>query len=354
MYEFITEKTLPEYEAFVQSHPKGNFAQSYLWGKQKPMWQWDAIAVRGEDGAIRGSLAVMTRKVPGIGRTLMYGCRGPVCDLGDRETFSQLLDGARALAKKYKSYVIKIDPDVPSSNTAFSSMLQSFGFRAKEGGKNFEAIQPRYVFRLNVEGKTEEELLANFHQKWRYNIRLAERKGVTVRICGKEMVPAFSDLMLTTGVRDGFVTRKPEYFAAMLDNLGEHARLYMAFDPNDTPIAGTLAIHYGDKVWYLYGASSNEHRNLMPNYLLQWRMIQWAVETNCRIYDFRGVSGDVSEDNPLYGLFRFKQGFGGDFTEFVGEMDLVLSPVIYWAVEHGTSVFKELRKQVYLIRNRGK
>ena len=354
MYEFITEKTLPEYEAFVQSHPKGNFAQSYLWGKQKPMWQWDAIAVRGEDGAIRGSLAVMTRKVPGIGRTLMYGCRGPVCDLDDRETFSQLLDGARALAKKYKSFVIKIDPDVPSSNTAFSSMLQSFGFRAKEGGKNFEAIQPRYVFRLNVEGKTEEELLANFHQKWRYNIRLAERKGVTVRVCGKEMVPAFSDLMLTTGVRDGFVTRKPEYFAAMLDNLGEHARLYMAFDPNDTPIAGTLAIHYGDKVWYLYGASSNEHRNLMPNYLLQWRMIQWAVETNCRIYDFRGVSGDVSEDNPLYGLFRFKQGFGGDFTEFVGEMDLVLSPVIYWAVEHGTSVFKELRKQVYLIRNRGK
>ncbi len=354
MYEFITEKTLPEYEAFVQSHPKGNFAQSYLWGKQKPMWQWDAIAVRGEDGAIRGSLAVMTRKVPGIGRTLMYGCRGPVCDLDDRETFSQLLDGAKVLAKKYKSYVIKIDPDVPSSNTAFSSMLQSFGFRAKEGGKNFEAVQPRYVFRLNVEGKTEEELLANFHQKWRYNIRLAERKGVTVRICGKEMVPAFSDLMLTTGVRDGFVTRKPEYFAAMLDNLGEHARLYMAFDPNDTPIAGTLAIHYGDKVWYLYGASSNEHRNLMPNYLLQWRMIQWAVETNCRIYDFRGVSGDVSEDNPLYGLFRFKQGFGGDFTEFVGEMDLVLSPVIYWAVEHGTSVFKELRKQVYLIRNRGK
>ena len=354
MYEFITEKTLPEYEAFVQSHPKGNFAQSYLWGKQKPMWQWDAIAVRGEDGAIRGSLAVMTRKVPGIGRTLMYGCRGPVCDLDDRETFSQLLDGAKALAKKYKSYVIKIDPDVPSSNAAFSSMLQSFGFRAKEGGKNFEAVQPRYVFRLNVEGKTEEELLANFHQKWRYNIRLAERKGVTVRICGKEMVPAFSDLMLTTGVRDGFVTRKPEYFAAMLDNLGEHARLYMAFDPNDTPIAGTLAIHYGDKVWYLYGASSNEHRNLMPNYLLQWRMIQWAVETNCRIYDFRGVSGDVSEDNPLYGLFRFKQGFGGDFTEFVGEMDLVLSPVIYWAVEHGTSIFKELRKQVYLIRNRGK
>ncbi|MGM9557741.1 MAG: lipid II:glycine glycyltransferase FemX [Oscillospiraceae bacterium] len=354
MYEIITEKTLSEYEAFVQSHPKGNFAQSFLWGKQKPMWRWQAVAVRGTDGKIKGTLALMTRPVPVIGRTLMYGCRGPVCDLDDRETLAELIEGAKALAKENRAYVIKIDPDVPSSNTHFAGLLHELGFRGKEGGKNFEAIQPRYVFRLNVEGKTEDELLAGFHQKWRYNIRLAERKGVTVRICGKEMVPAFSELMLTTGVRDGFVTRKPEYFAAMLDNLGEHCRLYMAFDPAGTPIAGTLAIHYGDKVWYLYGASSNEHRNLMPNYLLQWRMIQWAVETGCRVYDFRGVSGDVSEDNPLYGLYRFKQGFGGEFTEFIGELDLVLSPVVYWCVEHGTSIFKELRRRLYLIKNRNK
>ena len=184
MYELITDKTLAEYEAFLQSHPKGHFAQSSLWAKQKPMWTWDAVAVRGEDGKIKGSLALMTRRVPGIGRTLMYGCRGPVCDLDDRETFAQLLEGAKALAKKYKSYVIKLDPDVPSSNTAFAALMQSFGFRCKEGGKNFEAIQPRYVFRLNVEGKTEDELMAAFHQKWRYNIRLAERKGVSVKICG--------------------------------------------------------------------------------------------------------------------------------------------------------------------------
>ena len=353
MYELITQETLQEYEAFVQSHPKGNFAQSCLWGKQKPAWIWKAIAVRGEDGAIKGSMAVMIRKMPMVGRTLMYACRGPVCDLDDRETFAQLLEGAKALAKEYKSYVIKIDPDVPSSNTEFAEMLRSFGFRSKEGGKNFEAIQPRYVFRLDVDGKTEEELQAGFHQKWRYNIRVAQKKGVEVKICGKEMVPAFADLMLTTGVRDGFVTRQPEYFAAMLDNLGEHCRLYMAFHEGQ-PIAGTLAIHYGDKVWYLYGASSNEHRNLMPNYLLQWCMIQWAVEQGCRVYDFRGVSGDVSEDNPLYGLYRFKKGFGGDFTEFVGEMDLVLNKPVYLFVEKGTGLFKELRKTVYLIKNRDK
>ena len=86
-------------EAFVQRHPKGNFAQSYLWSKQKPMWHWEAIAVRGEDGAIKGTLAVMIRKMPIAGRTIMYGCRGPVCDLDDRETFAQLLEGAKALAR---------------------------------------------------------------------------------------------------------------------------------------------------------------------------------------------------------------------------------------------------------------
>jgi len=353
MSERITASTLAEYEAFLENHPKGHFAQSSLWAKQKPMWDWQAVVVRGDDGAIRGSLAVLIRRVPGLPFTLMYGCRGPVCDPADHETVLALLDAAKALAKERRSYVIKLDPDIPSSDTDFRDFMLSLGFRLKEGGKNFEAIQPKYVFRLNVEGKTEEEILAGFHQKWRYNIRVAEKKGVVVRVCGKEMVPDFARLMLETGVRDGFVTRQPDYFADMLDNLGEHARLYMAFE-GETPIAGTLAIHFGDKVWYLYGASSNEHRNLMPNYLLQWNMIQWAIETKCRLYDFRGVSGDLTEDNPLYGLYRFKKGFGGDFTEFVGEMDLVLNKPVYAAVEHGTSVLKDVRKQVYLLKNRGK
>ena len=353
MAERVTEKTVQLFEEFIQSHPKGNFAQSVLWGRQKPMWKWEALLPRDENGKVRGAMSVLLRKMPGLGRYLMYSCRGPVCDLDDEKTLRDLLDGAKALAKEYKAYCLKIDPDVPSSNEAFTKLLTDYGFRMKSGGKNFEAIQPRYVFRLNVDGKTEEEIQAGFHQKWRYNIRVAERKGVTVEICGKEQIPAFADLMLTTGVRDGFVTRQPEYFASMLDNLGEHARLYMAFYEGQ-PIAGTLAIHYGDKVWYLYGASSNEHRNLMPNYLLQWRMIQWAIETGCRVYDFRGVSGDVSEDNPLYGLYRFKQGFGGEFTEFIGEMDYVISPAVYTLTEKGTAVFKELRRQVYLLKNRGK
>ncbi len=353
MTELVTEKTLAEYEAFVQGHPKGHFAQSSLWAKQKPAWSWKAIVSRDDEGKIRGSVAFLIRKMPFIGRNMMYACRGPVCDLDDRATFDELMAAARALAAQKKAYVIKIDPDVPSDQTDFVKMLEENGFRTRDTGKNFEAIQPRYVFRLYLNGRSEEELLASFHQKWRYNIRLATKKGVEVRICGKEMVPDFARIMVETGLRDNFATRPPEYFSAMLDNFGEKCRLYMAFY-EDKPIAGTLAIHYGDKVWYLYGASSNEYRNLMPNYLLQWRMIQWAIETGCRVYDFRGVSGDISEDNPHYGLYRFKQGFHGEFTEFVGEYDNVQNRLMYFLAEKGSLAYKGLAAKLYRIKNRGK
>ena len=176
MYELIIQETLAEYEAFVQSIPRGTSPRA-ISGQAEAHVGLEGHRGPGDDGKIKGSLAVMIRKMPLVGRTLMYGCRGPVCDLDDRETFGQLLAGARALAREYKSYVIKLDPDVPSSNTGFFNMLRSFGFESKEGGKNFEAIQPRYVFRLNVEGKTEEEIQACFHQKWRYNIRVARKRA---------------------------------------------------------------------------------------------------------------------------------------------------------------------------------
>lgn len=351
MYELITKDTLEEYEAFIASHPKGHFAQSSLWGKQKTAWTWRAVAVRDGKSAIRGSMAFLIRRVPGLGVSMLYACRGPVCDLDDRETFAALMEGARALARQYRGYLIKIDPDVPCEDRAFQTLLEEQGFRLQQTGKNFEGIQPKFVFRLNLEGMDQEKLLASFTQKHRYNIRLALKKGVDVRICGQEMVPEFTRIMVETGVRDNFVTRDASYFSHMLENLGEHARLYMAFHEGK-PIAGTLAIWFGDKVWYLYGASSNEHRNLMPNYLLQWNMMCWALEKGCRLYDFRGVSGDLSEDNPLYGLYKFKKGFNGTFVEFLGEFDLVLHPVVNRMVKQATHWYQKLNMWRYMRKNK--
>ena len=138
--------------------------------------------------------------------------------------------------------------------------------------------------------------------------------------------------MIETGARDQFMIPPAQYFSNMLDNLGEDVRLYMAYHEGEA-IAGTICAKFGDKVWYLYGASSNTHRNLMPNYLLQWQMIRWAVESGCKMYDFKGISGDLSEDNHLYGLYRFKSGFNATFTEFVGEYRYIFHPLAFKFVE---------------------
>ena len=133
--------------------------------------------------------------------------------------------------------------------------------------------------------------------------------------------------MSETAKRDGFLIRGYDYFSWIYDAMAksERAVFYMA-EYEGNPVAGTLAMYCGDKCAYLYGASSNRHRNMMPNYLLQWTMIEEARERGCTLYDFRGVSGDLSEDNPLYGLYRFKKGFNGTFTEYMGEMDLIYRP----------------------------
>lgn len=350
MLELVTKNTLPEYENFISSHSGSHFLQSHLWSRQKPDWTWEGIITRNESGEINGAMSVLIRKAPYLPYSLMYAARGPVCDLQDKATLEKLTRGAVELSKKYRAFCLKLDPDVRGDDESFINIMRDLGYRHVDTGKNFSGIQPRFVFRLNISGKTKDEIFKEFHSKTRYNIRVSERKGVEVLIKGEEALDDFSKIMLETGVRDGFMVRSREYFKRMLDSLGENARLYMAYC-HGTAVAGTLAIRYGDKVWYLYGASSNKHRNLMPNYLLQWRMIEWAVESGCGIYDFRGVSGDLSEDNPLYGLYRFKKGFGGEFVEFAGEFDYIFNPAIYWAASKGEKLLRKLRKNVFLFKN---
>lgn len=361
MYQIITKQDTErcgEMEAFVSAHPKGHFMQSTLWPAAKPQWDWRGILSKGENGEIRGAVSILIRKMPG-GYGMMYAPRGPVCDIHDVDVLKELFDGAAEVAKQCKGYVMQIDPDVPNTDEQFKADMASLGFTKEKDTLNFEGIQPRFVFRMNVADKTEEEVMASFEQKTRYNVRLATRKGVTTRFwSGEEEIPdealtAFAEIMQTTGKRDKFLVRGKAYFSNLLKALGPHARLYLAY-LDGAPISGTLASQYGDKTWYMYGASSNEHRNVMPNYLLQWDMIRWAMESGCRIYDFRGVSGDISPENPLYGLYRFKKGFNGDLCEFCGQFTIVYKPVIAKGMDVALKCHKKFRRILANIRSREK
>ncbi|MBP3587583.1 MAG: peptidoglycan bridge formation glycyltransferase FemA/FemB family protein, partial [Clostridia bacterium] len=179
MFEIVTQETLPLFEAFIEGHPKGHFLQSKQWAPVKPDWTWEGILSRDEEGNVRGAMSVFIRKMPGVPYKLMYAARGPVCDLDDRDAMKDLTNGAAVLAKKNNAYALRIDPDVPSDQTGFIELMKSLGYAHHPGDKDFNGIQPCYVFRLNVKDKTEEELLAAFHSKTRYNLRLSARKGVT-------------------------------------------------------------------------------------------------------------------------------------------------------------------------------
>lgn len=352
MITYLTKDNVEKFDKFVSENKKGHFMQFSKWGKVKDNWINEVVLSVDENGEIRGSLNLLIRKVPVFNNTIMYSARGPVCDVHNKEVIAELIEGAKEIAKKYKSYVLKIDPDVKSDDTEFTGIIKELGFTWKGDSKNFEGIQPRYVFRMDIKDKTEEEVFESFHSKTRYNIRLSERKGVTSRIGTREDLKRFHEIMEETGLRDEFVIRNLEYFEKMYDVLApENLRVYMASHEGED-IAGTIAIYYGNKVWYLYGASSNAKRNVMPNYLLQWEMIKWAIEKKCDIYDFRGVSGDIDESNPLYGLYRFKKGFNGEFTEFVSEMELIFSKPLNALVNTTEKTYRELRRRVYMLKGK--
>lgn len=339
----LEEKDKKEYKEFLENHPRCNFQQSLEWGNVKTSWKKEVILSEDAEGKIRGSLCVWIRKIPVFGN-IMYSARGPVCDIYNEDIIKDLVEGANILAKKYHAFVLRIEPDILKSDDKFREIALKNGFKIKDNSKDFkDEIQPRFVFRLNLKGKTEDEIFNEFHQKTRYNIRLATKKGVEIKEGSKEDLKDFHKIMVETGERDNFIIRSLEYFEKMYDELApNHMKLLMAYHEG-TPIAGIIPIMYGNKTWYLYGASSNSYRNLMPNYLLQWTMIKEAIKNGCDMYDFRGVSGVVDESHPQYGLYRFKKGFNADFTEFIGEVYLPFKPLIYSLYKFAEKMFRSLR-----------
>ena len=222
------EKDIQEYKKFLEGHERCNFQQSPEWAKVKDHWKNEVVLAEDENKNIIGSLSILIRKIPIFGN-IMYSSRGPVCDIHDEKVLEQLTEGAKQLGKKYKAIVLKIEPDIKSDDKEFREIITKIGYKIKDDAKNFrEEIQPRYVFRLNVKDKTEDEIFAGFHQKTRYNIRLATKKGVVVKEGTREDLKDFHKIMVETGARDGFIIRPLSYFEKMYDELApEHMKLLM-------------------------------------------------------------------------------------------------------------------------------
>lgn len=340
------------YDGFLTRHPKGHFLQSWSWGQVKQATGWQAhrfLVERGGEPVAAAS--VLARRLPGMG-VFYYAPRGPVVDFADTEALDTLLKAIAQQAAADRATLLKLDPDVSVARTDVDETLRRRGFRLTGGpAKNFEGLQPRFVFRLPITA-SEDEIMAAFSPKTRYNVRLAYRKGVELRTATEADLKPFYNLLVHTAARDRFLVRDSSYFQAIWDHMvvKDEARLFLA-EVEGKLLGATLAFKFGEKVWYLYGASASEDRGYMPNYALQWEMIRWAKASGCTLYDFRGVSGDLDEKNPLYGLYRFKKGFGGELTEFLGEYDLIYRRGAYTLWQVADPAWRVARRLLRLARD---
>lgn len=344
----INEKAY--FNQFVSKHTQGHFLQLWEWGMVKAGMGWAPLPLVVEkDGTIQASMLILKRRlpIPGIKKSIFYAPRGPVVDLENEELCQVLISSTRRIAKNHGAIFLKIDPAVKVDNHRFRQILANCGFKLNETGLDFEGVQPKFVFRLDIT-PSEITLLSNMHQKWRYNVKLAGRKGVTVREAqDKEDLKIFYTILKETAQRDQFLVRDYQYFEWIWDYMvnQNYAQIFLA-EYEGRVISATLGLILDTKFWYLYGASSNEDRNVMPNYLIQWEMIKWARKQGCTLYDFRGVSGDIDENNPLYGLYRFKKGFGGELTEFMGEMDKIYSPFFYFLWNKVLPLYQKISRSI--------
>ncbi len=324
----LSEERYVLYEDFVQHHPNGHLFQSTCWSRVKACWESEYLLAKDETGRIKGTVCVRVRKLPGLPFTYLYASRGPVCDWHDAQTLADLTGQIRALAKKRHALAFMMDTPAHEDDDAYRAILENLGYHIRGGYAELQGIQPRLVRQIALKGKTEEEVLQGFSPKHRYNTRLASRRGIHVRPGTVDDIPEFYRLMKITGQRDGFHIREQEYYAHLLQTLGtEHGRLLLAYE-GDICVAGIIGGLYAGLGLYLYGASDHRYRRNMPTYLLQWEMIRWCMQKGAHTYDLLGVASEEDKQSELYGLYRFKKGFGGQTVSLMGEMELVFHPVL--------------------------
>ncbi len=343
----IEEDRGDEWNEFIARCPHGNVLQCWEWGELKQYTGWQPLPVAAtENGQIVAACLILKRRLPLIAGCLLYAPRGPVLDFANEPAWKKLLDEIRNLAETHRAMALKVDPAISTDRDEVASILSTSGFRPVSYEGEFGGIQPRYVMKVDISGNIE-EVLADFKSKTRYNVRLAERRGVTTRDGQREDVADFYEILETTANRDGFAIRDISYYYDIWDVIiaRDLGKMFLAY-VEDELVAGTIAFTLGHQAWYVYGASSNRHRNLMPNYLLQWRMIQWAKQRGCTVYDMRGVAREVDGEAPgeLAGLNRFKQGFAAQYVEYIGEWDLVFRPGMYRLFNIAQPLVKRIRK----------
>jgi lipid II:glycine glycyltransferase (peptidoglycan interpeptide bridge formation enzyme) len=309
--------------------------QSNLWAEHKQRYGWRPSRwVFEQDGRLRGAALILRRRAAPLPFSVLYVPKGPILDdWGDAGLVQAVLAHLEREARRQAGIFIKIDPDVDYPPAP--DLCQPYGAEAAEAlrrrGWLFSRDQIQYRNTVLLDLRPDEDaLLEAMKPKTRYNIRLAERKGVQVSAGGVQDLPAFYQLYLETSQRDGFLIRDFAYYRSVWERFLEAGRgaLLLARAEGQL-LAGLFLFLFGPRAWYMYGASSGHMRHLMPNYLLQWEAMREARRRGCTAYDLWGAPDELNEDDPMWGVYRFKAGFGGVLVRHIGAYDFPVSRALY-------------------------
>lgn len=312
-----------QWEAFLNDHPGAHLLQTSQWGKLKTDFGWQAAHfIHGRVGA-----QVLIRRLP-LGLSMAYIPRGPV---GDPEDWTSIWPEIDQYCRDQRAIFLKVEPNIWTSDEPASLTGPHAGFY-----ESCHSIQPRRTLLLDI-SVPESEILARMKQKTRYNIRLAQRKGVSIHP-GTDL-EIFQQLMLETAERDAFGVHSQSYYQRAFQLFRQHDQCELLFASYAGEILAALMVFaYNHTAWYFYGASSSQHREMMPTYLLQWEAILWAKSRGCSRYDLWGVPDEreavlesefTSRNDGLWGVYRFKRGFGGQLVQFAGPWDRPYQPSLY-------------------------
>ncbi len=319
------------WDAFVREHPRGDVLQTARWGELKGAfgWDWEIVALGARRHPTAGAL-VLYRTLPLRLGTIAYVPRGPVVDWDDADAVAALTSALEDTARRRHAWALWMEPNLRDTAEA-RQQLRRVGLR--EGDRT---VQPPRTIRVDLTA-SEDEILMRMKSKTRYNIRYAKRKGVTVRPGDVDDADVYYNLMETTAERNEFGIHSRAYYREALRCFlpADEVALFIA-EVEAEPVAAIIVFALGDTAYYFYGASSNRHRKKMPTYALQWAAMRWAKAKGCTVYDLWGIPDydeETLEDqfmernDGLWGVYRFKRGFGGEVVRYVGLWEKALHPL---------------------------
>lgn len=370
----LTTISAREHADFIAQRPAASFLQTPGWAAVKQEWHGESVGWFDGDRLV-GVALILYRRIPRSKRSLAYVPEGPVIDWSGPD-LAEWLTPLTAHCRAQGAFGIRIGPPVitrrwdaatikegiaeesvtsltalpPSDRSevgaAVVSQLREAGWICQNVAGGFAAGQPQYNFQIPLVDDAgtpldEEAVLGRMNQLWRRNIKKAAKAGVTVQtIAGDavtdEVLAAFHSLYVETAARDHFTPRPLSYFRRMVDALSAEApdrlRIYLGRHEDDL-VAATLYIRVGQHAWYSYGASSTAKREVRGSNAVQWQMIRDSLAAGASVYDLRGITDTLANDDPHLGLIQFKVGTGGEAVEYAGEWDLPLNRPLYKAFQ---------------------